>query len=156
MLHVVGTQSMCKTGRDTLSVFSPSKSTLSCRNPHQLSIFYFNARTLLTKIDELRMHCLAKAYDVIVITVTWLSSLISDTENQPPWILCCSPRRNRHRGGVAIYLSSRIPYQELYHPHKDLELGPHSTSKNLRYVDFIALQVLRLPASIYSMTRFSP
>ena len=107
------------------SVFSSSSaSPLShpSLSPHQLSVFYFNARSLLPKIDELRTLCLTKAYDIIVITETWLSSSITDSEISIPGYSTVRQDRNRHGGGVAVYLGSRIPYRQLYHPHKDLEL----------------------------------
>ena len=45
-----------------------------------MSILYFNARSLLHNIDDLRVICNEKKPDPICIVETWLCSDISDNE----------------------------------------------------------------------------
>ena len=46
----------------------------------QLNIVYYNARSLLPKIDELRVITETESPDVICIVESWLSSDILDNE----------------------------------------------------------------------------
>ena len=50
---------------------------MACSN---LSIYYQNCRGIRTKLNTLYLNILAHAYDVIVLTETWLTSDISDRE----------------------------------------------------------------------------
>ena len=46
----------------------------------QLQILYFNARSLVPKLDYLRVLCAAQLPDIVCITETWLDNSISDNE----------------------------------------------------------------------------
>ena len=45
-----------------------------------LIILYFNARSILPKLDELSALCKANSYDVVCVVESWLDSEISDSE----------------------------------------------------------------------------
>ena len=73
---------------------------------NNLNIVYFNARSLLHKHDELCAVVEADNPDVICIVESWLSTEIHDTE-----IAICGYHsyrldRNRHGGGVIVYVRS--------------------------------------------------
>ena len=69
-----------------------------------LSILYFNARSILPKFDELQAVCLTLDPDIICITETWLSSDIEDQEIVLSGYYSCRLDRNRHGGGLVIFL----------------------------------------------------
>ena len=69
----------------------------------ELSILYFNARSLLPKIDELQAVCLSVNPDIICITESWLSSDIEDLEIELPDYSSIRVDRNRHGGGIVIF-----------------------------------------------------
>ena len=91
-------------------------------DPSLLKILSLNARSLLPKIDHLRGVCLSESFDVIVVTETWLSLDILDSEVGIPGYSLVRKDRNCHIGGVAIYISTSIPYSPLQLQHPDLEL----------------------------------
>ena len=64
----------------SLSTSSATVNTTSQRDPSLLKILSFNARSLIPKIDYLRGICLSESFDVIVVTETWLSLDILDSE----------------------------------------------------------------------------
>ena len=68
-----------------------------------MSILYFNARSLLHNIDDLRIICNEKKPDLICIVETWLCSDISDNEIAIPDYTFHWLDRNRHGGGILIY-----------------------------------------------------
>ena len=90
-------------------------------HPNKLSILSLNAQSLLSKIDDLRVECLAHGYDIIV-SETWLSSQIVDLEISIPGYTVARRVRDRHGGGLAIYFNSRISYTLLSSLYPDLEL----------------------------------
>ena len=94
----------------------------SQRDPSLLKILSLPARSLLPKINHLRGVCLSESFDVIAVTETWLSLDISDSEVGIPGYSLVRKDRNRHGGGVAIYISTSISYSPLQLQHPDLEL----------------------------------
>ena len=90
---------------------------------HLTKILTINARSILPKIDELRSLCATLHPAAIVVTETWLSSCFLDNEVLINGYNLVRKDRNRHGGGVAIYVSSVLPFKRLHFPHsKDLEL----------------------------------
>ena len=74
--------------------------------PSNLNILYFNARSLLPKIDELRVICETTKPDVVCIVETWLDGDISDSEITITDYNVTRLVRNRHGGGLAFYIKS--------------------------------------------------
>lgn len=83
----------------------------------QLSIIYFNARSLLPKINELQALCLTLDPDVVCITESWLAENIEDLEIEIPGYSCTRLDRDRHGGGLVTYIRDTIEY-------KSILLGP--------------------------------
>ena len=55
-------------------------------------------------MDELRLSCLATSCDIFGLAETWLNNDILDSEIQIPDYTVFRRDRNRHGGGVAIYV----------------------------------------------------
>ena len=89
----------------------------------ELSILYFNARSLLPKIDELQAVCLSVNPDIICITESWLSSDIEDLEIELPDYSSIRVDRNRHGGGIVIFYRSTLGYKPILLGPNDLELS---------------------------------
>ena len=70
-------------------------------------ILYYNARSLIPKIDELRILCDTHRPNVVRIVESWLES-ISDTELAINNYQILSLNRNRHGGGEFMYVHNNI------------------------------------------------
>ena len=104
-------------------LFPSSTNVLPTPSRDSLSCFCFNARSLLPKIDHLRALCAAMKYNVVVVTETWLSGAISDSEIFIPGYSSCRKDRNTHGGGVIIYLSVNVSFHPIqFSAPNDLEL----------------------------------
>ena len=71
-----------------------------------VTILYYNARSLYPKLDQLKVECLVHNPHVVCITETWLDSTIMDSELYIPDFDIVRLDRNRHGGGVIIYFRS--------------------------------------------------
>lgn len=69
----------------------------------QLSIVYFNARSLVPKFDELCSLVEAMQPDIVCITESWLCTDILDTEVRISGYSVHRLDRNRHGGGIIMY-----------------------------------------------------
>ena len=100
----------------------PSQFTLTtpCSST-QLSIFYFNARSLFPKLDELKLLCVTHSPDIVCITETWLSSDILDSELNLHNYLLFRLDRNRHGGGIAMLVKSSLSPSFISLPSSNLE-----------------------------------
>ena len=49
-------------------------------SPNNFSILYFNAKSILPKMDELKIVVAAKHPSIVCIVETWLCEVISDLE----------------------------------------------------------------------------
>ena len=107
------------------SAASTNSSFLPTRSPHatqKVSVFYFNARSLLPKIDEVRAICANMHYDLVIVVESWLSAEVLDSEIHVPGYNPVRKDRNRHGGGIVIFVSDQVNCHLLQHPHPDLEL----------------------------------
>ena len=86
-----------------------------------LKILYFNARSLLPKFDELLLLTDFHHPDVICITESWLCLDILDSEISIPGFQTMRLDRNRHGGGVLMYVSDKYIVKRLP-SHASLEL----------------------------------
>jgi len=68
--------------------------------PQTLRILYFNAGSILPKLDELRTLCAMDSPDVVCIVETWLDGEICDQELVIDDYCVVRRDRNRHGGGV--------------------------------------------------------
>ena len=85
----------------------------------KFSVLYVNARSLLPKIDHLRVAC---APDIICIVETWTNVDILNSELCIQGYEIIRLDRNRHGGGILIYVNTRYSHNILYSDSPDLEL----------------------------------
>ena len=71
---------------------------------NNFKILYYNARSLLPKFDELLISVDNYQPDIVCITESWLCSDIHDSEFLLPGYQCLRYDRNRHGGGVLMYV----------------------------------------------------
>ena len=88
-----------------------------------IKIVYFNARSLLPKINELQLLCLTECPDIVCVTESWLSGDISDCEIEIPGYLLCRLDRNRHGGGLITYFKNTMDYKCILSGPDNLELS---------------------------------
>ena len=69
-----------------------------------LPVLYYNAQSLLPKIDELKASVLLYKPDIICIVETWLFVDISGNEVLLPDYQVHRLDRNRHGGGIILYV----------------------------------------------------
>ena len=82
---------------------------------------YYNARSLVPKFDELLILADSHNPDVICITESWLSVDIQDSEILIPGYQSLRHDRNRHGGGILMYVSHRFTVKLLpFHPSLEL------------------------------------
>ena len=82
---------------------------------------YFNARSLIPKIDELKLICASSRPDVVCVVETWLSDEITDSEIAIPDFCITRLDRNRQGVGIAFYVRSNLNSQVLLQHPQDLE-----------------------------------
>ena len=87
-----------------------------------LNIFYSNIRSLVPKIDNLRIFCSIYHPDIICMVESWLSTEISDSEISIQGYSVIRLDRNRHGGGVLIYVKYMFTYSLVFKGTDDLEL----------------------------------
>ena len=77
-------------------------------NRSNLSLIYFNARSLVPKFDELCLIVTAHNPDIIAIVESWLCPDISDNEIRIPGYYLFRQDRNRHGGGIVLYVRDHL------------------------------------------------
>ena len=87
-----------------------------------LTILYFNARSLLPKIDELRALTLVHKPHLICIVESWLDKQILDCEVCIDNYDIVRHDRNRQGGGVLFFVSGSLSYNVLLPGPSELEL----------------------------------
>ena len=90
-----------------------------------LKILYYNARSLLPKFDELLISADIHCPDVICITESWLCHDIQDSEIQIPGYQLVRLDRNRHGGGVLMYVLYKFIVKLLPSPYPSLPRVAH-------------------------------
>ena len=98
-----------------------------------ISVLYFNARSLLPKIDELRAISMSVKPHVICIVEFWLDDSIQDCEVSIENYNLVRLDRNRHGGGVLIYVIMSLPHKLVLAGSPDLVL---SVSCSLSVITF--------------------
>ena len=61
-------------------------------------------------------------YDLVIVVESWLSAEVLDSEIHVPGYNPVRKDRNRHGGGIVIFVSDQVNCHLLQHPHPDLEL----------------------------------
>ena len=75
---------------------------------NELKILSLNARSLLLKMESLQVLAQAEDLDVICVVETWLSAEILDAEISICGYQCFRRDRNRHGGGIVVYVRDCI------------------------------------------------
>ena len=88
---------------------------------NNFSILYFNARSISPKLDDLRAVVAAQNPSIICIVESWLSEDISDLEMSIENYHLTRLDRNRHGGGVLIYIHTSLTWEVLLRGANDLE-----------------------------------
>ena len=83
-----------------------------------LHFLHLNARSLLPKIEELKLIAKKSRAAVIGITESWLDSSVEDIEIEIPGYNIHRRDRDRHGGGVCLYIKSNLPFN----PRRDQEV----------------------------------
>ena len=107
-----------------------SNNSLISSNCKFLRLLYYNARSLLPKFDNLLSLVHVHNPHIICIVESWLSSVVSDSEICVPHFQLFRFDRNRHGGGVLIYVSNELSVSPLPSPPPSLELLPLSLSSH--------------------------
>ena len=107
-----------------------------------LNIFYLNSRSIVNKLDELRALCLANNYkfDVICVVESWLSPDISDAEIFIPSFKIFRRDRNRHGGGILIFVKDTLVCTTI-----SLTLPFHLLSFYLYVLNFVIVGIVFQP-----------
>ena len=90
--------------------------------PNCLNILYYNARSLLPKMDELRVLVDTQQPHIVSIVETWLSSEISDNEIFLQGYQVLRLDRNRHGGGILMFIHESLVPKVVVAGPSDLEL----------------------------------
>ncbi|CAB4039453.1 Hypothetical predicted protein, partial [Paramuricea clavata] len=69
-------------------------------------------RSLVNKIDEIRVFCETHKPHVLCLNETWLDTSISDGEIQLDVYSHIRRDKTRHQGGVLVYISSNLNFKE--------------------------------------------
>ena len=116
----------------------------------KLSLLYYNACSILPKMDLLCAVTEADNPDIVCIVETWLDTNIPDQDIGLPGYRVYRRDRNRHGGGVLIYVKL-IFVTSLYPSPDNLELLTLSVSNNVNKA-YISLfyRPPNSPVDIYS------
>ena len=117
---------------------------------NSISIMYFNCRSIVPKFDELVCLCSANKPSIVCLTETWLCSDILDSELHIPNYTIVRQDRNRHGGGVAIYINNAFSFKVLLSGPSDLELIIISLQSG-RHGNLCVGVFYRPPSSLYSI-----
>ena len=80
-------------------------------SPNNFSILYFNARSISPKLDDLWVVVAAQKPSIVCIVESWLSECISDLEMSIENYHLTRLDRNRHGGGVLIYIHASLTWE---------------------------------------------
>ena len=83
----------------------------SVKSLNGLKLAHINVRSLYPKIDEIRFLLTEMSIDVLCISEAWLDETISDSQIKVDGYIIERNDRNRHGGGVALYIKEDIDYQ---------------------------------------------
>ena len=85
-------------------------------------MFYFNARSILPKLDELSAICSLYSPHIVAVVETWLSHDILDSELVLPGYYLFRLDRNRRGGGVCVYVSTSLVAMPVHLPDSNPSL----------------------------------
>ncbi len=87
-----------------------------------LKLAHINIRSLVNKVDQLRVILDGSPIDVLAVSETWLDDAIMDHEMNIEGYSFYRNDRNRNGGGVALYVSNTVVHEHLpSSSNKDIE-----------------------------------
>ncbi len=86
-----------------------------------LSVLYGNSRSILPKLDHMRLLASAQSPHLICLCETWLDESISDSKLLIPGFCLIRRDRARQGGGVAMYIQDSISFSVTL-SHQSIEL----------------------------------
>jgi len=88
---------------------------------NSISVCFFNARSLVNKLDLFKSYVLSTFHDIICVTETWLSDNIFNAEILPPSYSIHRNDRATRGGGVLIAVKDSLPITNVDRP-VDIEM----------------------------------
>jgi exonuclease III len=77
-----------------------------------LMVCHLNVRSLLPKIDSLRLFISKNPFDVIALSETWLKSTTTNAEiDVPNYSIIRNDRTDKTGGGTAFYVRNDLPFR---------------------------------------------
>ena len=115
--------SMCDTATTPSSSPSDANNSLAqfWPNHKSLTVLYTNCRSLSAKSDELKLSVSMHNPHLVCVCETWLDESIPDNEVTLPGYCLIRRDRDRHGGGVAMFIHDTIPFSILM-KHSTIEL----------------------------------
>ena len=139
-------ESCCSDDGDS-EVFTDSQSTKSI--PTGFSVFHSNTRSIYNSLCDLKDFTSDYKPSILALSETWLDTSVVDAELTIKGYSLYRKDRNRHGGGVAVYLKSSLTTQ----PIGDLiKPTPESSLESL----WIAVSSPTLPSSIALCVCYRP
>ena len=121
-IFLVMLEALFQTGNNFCASHEGRKLSVSGQpSPNNFSILYFNARSILPKLDDLWVAVAAQKPSIVCIVESWLSEDISDLEMSIENYHLTRLDRNRHGGGVVIYIHASLTWEVLFRGANDLE-----------------------------------
>ena len=100
-------------------------------NVTKINLLHFNARSLLPKLDNLKLECIVSNPHIVCISETWLDSTITDNELTINNYNLVRLDRNRHGGGIAVYVHVDFTYHAIFTGNCNFECIVLSITINL-------------------------
>ena len=97
----------------------------------KINLLHFNARSLLPKLDNLKLECIVSNPHIVCISETWLDSTITDNELTINNYNLVRLDRNRHGGGIAVYVHVDFTYHAIFTGNCNFECIVLSITINL-------------------------
>ena len=97
-----------------------------------LHFIHVNVRSLIPKLDEIKLLLLKRNITVLALSETWLNDSVSDSEIDIHGYVVVRKDRNRHGGGVCLYVNCNIAFN----PRIDLKrtLSPYFRNLPLLHI----------------------
>ena len=122
-------------------------------------MLYYNARSIIPKLDELRILVPIHNPDVICIVESWLDNSILDSELTISNYNLLRLDRNRHGGGILLYIRDSLSFSMVLSGPKNLEflcITIHSVS-HLHASNFCLGVLYNLPDNVcYVLSTLRP
>ena len=87
-----------------------------------LSILYYNACSLLPKLEHLAATCLACNPDIVCIVESWRCDDVCDGEISLPNYSVVRLDRNQHGGGIVLYIKDTLSFSVVSAGPESLEI----------------------------------